>query len=247
MKNQAKSLNNKTVAAALVAAFGAQHLTVSGFKSGLKKHPAAAPIKSNNKPAASAMESVVSTASDKTTAAKGKPENYSDEVTKQLLADYEASEKDDSIIKELASKFGKTTRSIVAKLSREGVYKKKTYVTKQGGAPVSKEQHVKAIAAFMGIDADKLESLEKANKGVLVLVESAVKDNAAAYEANNLESVDGKAKLELVTDLYGLTGADDGALKSLMLASKEALQILVAAFAGSADDFAEQGDAAEQQ
>jgi hypothetical protein len=243
MKNAQKTLNNKTIAAALVAAFGAQHLTVSGFKSGLKKYPAAAPA-NKGKPAASAMENVVATAGDKTTAAKGKPENYSAEVTAKLLADYEASDKSDGAIKTLADALGKTTRSIVAKLSREGVYKKKVYTTKQGGVPVSKEQHVQAIAAFIGVGPDKLESLEKANKGVLVIIEGAVKDGAATYEANNMDNAEGKAKQELLTDLYGLTGAEDGSLKSLLLASKEALQVLVAAFADSGEAFAEQ---AEQQ
>lgn len=237
MKNAQKTLNNKTMAAALVSACGAKFLTISGFKSGLQKAAAVPDTKGPKKAAASAMGSIVETAGDKTTAAKGKPENYSAEVTAQLLVEYEASDKSDNVIKTMAEKFGKTTRSIVAKLSREGVYKKKVYTTKTGGTPVSKEQHVQAIAAFIGVSPDKLDSLEKANKGVLVTIENAVKDGAASYEANMAETSDGKAKLELLTDLYGLTDAEEGSLKSLMLASKEALQILVAAFAGSGEEF----------
>lgn len=251
MKNAKQTqVFNKSFAGAMVSACAQKFLTVTGFKSGLRKgdnqqRTADGKIDMQNpapkrSAAPSAMGNIVSTASDKTTTAKGKPENYSEEVTKELLADYEASGKDDAIVKALAEKFGKTTRSIVAKLSREGVYKKKTYTTKTGGVPVSKEQHVQAIAAFIGVDADKLDSLEKANKGVLVIIEGAVKDGAATYEANNIDSPEGKAKQELLTDLYGLTGAEEGTLKSLLLASKEALQVLVASFAGSGEEFSEQ-------
>ncbi len=169
---------NKSFAGAMVAAAAAKCLTVSGFKSGLPKGKVDL-TKRPVKAAASAMESVVESAK---TVAKGKAENYSAEVTAQLLADYAASAKDDAAVKSLAEKFGKAARSIVAKLSREGVYVKKEYKTKAGGIPVSKEQHVKAIAAFMGVDADKLESLEKANKGVLQLIESALKDSAQEFD-----------------------------------------------------------------
>lgn len=232
---------NKSVAGAMVAACASQCLTVSGFKSGcpkgeykvdlVKRQPkqAAAP--------ASAMASVVESAK---VVAKGKPENYSAEVTAQLLADYEASEKNPAAVETLAVKFDKTARSIVAKLSREGVYNKRVYQTKAGETPVSKEQHVKAIAAFVGVDADKLESLEKANKGVLRIIEDAVKDGATTYQNNTEDSAEVKAsKQELLTNLYGWTGAEDGELESLKLAGMPALRILVAAFEGSAPAFDE--------
>ncbi len=232
---------NKSLAGAMVSACAAQCLTVSGFKSGCPKLAAAtADAKRAPKQAAapaSAMASVVESAK---TVAKGKVENYSDEVTVQLLAEYEASEKNDEAVKSLAEKFGKTARSIVAKLSREGVYKKKVYTTKQGGAPVSKEQHVKAIAAFMGVDADKLESLEKANKGVLQMVENAVKDGAHTYQNNTEDSEELKAdKAALLADIYEATGAMPGDLDSLKLAKKEALHIIAVALCGS-DEFTEQ-------
>lgn len=239
MKNAKQTqVFNKSFAGAMVAAAAAQCLTVTGFKSGLPKANRVDLTKTPTKAAATpanAMESVVVNA---TTVAKGKPENYSAEVTAELLADYAASDKSETAVKVLAEKFGKAARSIVAKLSREGVYIKKTYTTKQGGVPVSKEQHVKAIAAFIGCDADKLESLEKANKGVLQIVENAVKDGATTYQNNTEDSPELAAtKDALIASLYTVTGAADGDLKSLKLASKDALQILVTAMAGSTAEF----------
>ena len=47
------------------------------------------------------------------------------------------------------------------------------------------------------------------------------------------------SKQELLTNLYGWTGAEDGELESLKLAGMPALRILVAAFEGSAPAFDE--------
>lgn len=131
----------------------------------------------------SVMGSIVNEA---TTVAKGKVENYSADVTVSLLAAYAGG----STVEQLAEKFAKTTRSIVAKLSREKVYVKKAYVTKAGSAPVSKEQYVANIAAFLNIGSDKLESLEKANKGVLQILENALKPSADEFDSVSETVVD---------------------------------------------------------
>lgn len=125
---------------------------------------------------ANVMDSIVNEAA---VVAKGKVENYSTEVTVNLLAAYASGK----TVEQLAEAFGKTTRSIVAKLSREKVYVKKTYVTKAGTLPVSKEQHVATIAALLGLDAGKLDSLEKANKGVLQILENALKPSANEFDS----------------------------------------------------------------
>jgi hypothetical protein len=115
------------------------------------------------------MGSIVDNA---TVAAKGKEANYSADVTEKLLAAWAVTDKSKVAVETLAVTFGKTARSIVAKLSREKVYVKAAYVSKAGTVPVSKEAHVATIAAFMGVEVSKLESLEKANKTVLMLIES---------------------------------------------------------------------------
>ncbi len=61
-------------------------------------------------------------------------------------------------------------RSVIAKLSSLGVYKKKTYTNKRGDVPVKKEEYIDRIAHLLEVNSDILESLEKVNKAVLALI-----------------------------------------------------------------------------
>ena len=63
-------------------------------------------------------------------------------------------------------------RSIIAKLSSVGVYKKKEYVTKRGEIPIKKEEYIERISVLLDVNQEMLESLEKVNKNVLALLES---------------------------------------------------------------------------
>jgi len=89
--------------------------------------------------------------------------NYTAEVTAKLKADYEAG----ATVEALAAAFGKTSRSIIAKLSREGIYKAKEYTTKTGEKPVKKDTVADAIGAVLGLSDGEIESLAKANKSAL--------------------------------------------------------------------------------
>lgn len=89
--------------------------------------------------------------------------NYTQEQTQNLIADYQAG----IAIEQLAMQFGKSVRSIVAKLSREGVYQKKTYKTKTGEPVVKKDAHADAIGAILRLPENDIESLTKANKSAL--------------------------------------------------------------------------------
>lgn len=89
--------------------------------------------------------------------------NYTPEQTAKLVADYTAGVS----VESLAQALGKSVRSIVAKLSREGVYKKKEYKTKTGEAVVKKDAHADAIGAILGLPENDVESLTKANKAAL--------------------------------------------------------------------------------
>jgi len=64
----------------------------------------------------------------------------------------------------LARQFGKTTRSIIAKLSREGVYVAQPRTTKTGEPIVSKNEIVNDIASLLQVEVDDIASLEKATK-----------------------------------------------------------------------------------
>ena len=90
--------------------------------------------------------------------------NYTTEQTATVKALYA----NGTTVEAIAATVGKSVRSIVAKLSREGVYTKKVYTTKTGGTVVaSKEKIVAQIANVIGVDADSLAGLEKANKTTL--------------------------------------------------------------------------------
>jgi hypothetical protein len=89
--------------------------------------------------------------------------NYTPEQTAMLVADYAAG----ISVEQLAMQLGKSVRSIVAKLSREGVYQKKEYKTKTGEAVVKKDSVADAIGAILRLPENDIESLTKANKSAL--------------------------------------------------------------------------------
>lgn len=65
-------------------------------------------------------------------------------------------------------------RSVISKLTALGVYQRKTYKTKRGEDPVRKSQYIEKIAQILKKDVDILESLEKVNKSVLILILDAI-------------------------------------------------------------------------
>jgi len=89
--------------------------------------------------------------------------NYTPEQTAQMVSDYTAG----VTVEKIAESLGKTVRSVVAKLSREGVYKKKEYVSKTGEKPVKKDAHADAIGAILKLSEGEIDSLTKANKSAL--------------------------------------------------------------------------------
>jgi len=72
--------------------------------------------------------------------------NYTEEMVASMTEAYQANPSRDTV-DSLAQQFGKTTRSIIAKLSREGVYVAQPRTTKTGEPVVSKSQFVVAIEA----------------------------------------------------------------------------------------------------
>ena len=84
-------------------------------------------------------------------------------VTLKMVADYQSG----VTVEQIAQTLGKSVRSIVAKLSREGVYEKKVYKTKTGEPVVKKDAHADAIGAILRLPENDIESLTKANKSAL--------------------------------------------------------------------------------
>ena len=106
-------------------------------------------------------------------AEKVKVVNYTPEQTARLIADYTANPSKDTVAA-LATAFGKTTKSVVAKLVREGVYKKAEKVAKDGTPVVHKNELVQKIADEIGVTSDKLDGLESAPKNALKLILAAL-------------------------------------------------------------------------
>jgi transposase-like protein len=89
--------------------------------------------------------------------------NYTPEQTAQIVADYQAG----VTVEAIALALGKSARSIVAKLSREKVYKKKEYVTKSGETVIKKDEVSDYIGQALGLNEADVTSLTKANKTAL--------------------------------------------------------------------------------
>jgi effector-binding domain-containing protein len=89
--------------------------------------------------------------------------NYTQEQTAKLVADYISG----TSVETLAESFGKSVRSIVAKLSREGVYQKKVYTTKTGEPVQKKDMTADAIGRILNLSEADTDSLTKANKRAL--------------------------------------------------------------------------------
>lgn len=96
--------------------------------------------------------------------------NYTAEQTAKLVSDYKAG----VCVEAIAQELNKSVRSIVAKLSREGVYQRKEYKTKTGEIVVKKDQHADAIGAILGLPENDVESLTKANKSALKAIFTAL-------------------------------------------------------------------------
>lgn len=98
---------------------------------------------------------------------------YDKETTEALVSDYQ----NGSTVDQLSEKYDAPVKSIIAKLSHLGVYKKKVYLNKRGETPVKKEEYIERIAQLLNVNLELIESLEKANKNVLVLLEKALSDS----------------------------------------------------------------------
>lgn len=92
--------------------------------------------------------------------------NYSDADVEKMVMAY-AKQPNRETVDKLAEDLDKSVKSIIGKLSREGVYQKQVYKTKTGEVPVTKEQLILGLADLFEVDSSKLMGLEKAPKQVI--------------------------------------------------------------------------------
>jgi transposase-like protein len=99
-----------------------------------------------------------------------KTQNYTAEQTLAMVAQYAAG----GSVEAIALQMGKSVRSVVAKLSREGVYVAKSYVSKTGERPQKKDLVADQIAQLVELTESETESLTKANKTALAKILAAL-------------------------------------------------------------------------
>lgn len=92
--------------------------------------------------------------------------NYNEEQTQYIVKEY-VSDPTKATVERLAYELEKSPKSIIGKLSREGVYRRSVYKTKTGESPVTKEQLVRDIEDALGLENEELAGLEKSPKNIL--------------------------------------------------------------------------------
>ena len=88
--------------------------------------------------------------------------NYSEKDVSMMIEAYQANPTRETV-DTLAEKLGKNTRSVIAKLSREGVYKAQPRVTKAGEPVVLKGEFVARIEKALGFSIPSISKATKAD------------------------------------------------------------------------------------
>ena len=89
--------------------------------------------------------------------------NYTEEQVQYMVDQYTAKPNRDTVDL-LADELNKSIKSIIGKLSREGVYQKAIYRTKTGELPMTKGEIIVKVAYLLNADYSKLAGLEKSPK-----------------------------------------------------------------------------------
>jgi len=98
--------------------------------------------------------------------------NYTDTETEYMIMQYIKNPTVETV-EELAEELKKSKKSIIGKLSREGVYLRAIYKSKSGQEPITKVEMVSNIADNLGIEVEDLSGLEKSPKAALKALELA--------------------------------------------------------------------------
>ena len=97
--------------------------------------------------------------------------NYTQDQTEYMVEQYQ--KKPSRItVDRLAKELDKSPKSIIGKLSREGVYRRSVYKTKTGETPVTKMELVEELAYAFDLNPAVLAGLEKAPKNVLKVLKT---------------------------------------------------------------------------
>ena len=98
---------------------------------------------------------------------------YTKEITESMLEEYARNPSKETVVA-LAERLGKSEKSVIGKLSKEGVYRKAVYLSKTGEFPITKADLVADIALMLGVEKEDLVGLDKTPKQVLKLLEEKI-------------------------------------------------------------------------
>lgn len=115
--------------------------------------------------------------------------NYSKEETKWMIAEYQKEPNRDTVDR-LSSTLNKSMKSVIGKLSREGVYRRENYITKTGEKPITKLEMITELADHLNLKIEKLEGLEKTPKPALKYLLAEI-ERVAALRSTEKGSFDG--------------------------------------------------------
>ena len=101
--------------------------------------------------------------------------NYTEEQVELMKEQYTRNPSRETV-ENLAETLDKSIKSIIGKLSREGVYKKTVYKTKTGEDPETKKEIVESIADTLDIDYEPVAGLEKSPKAALKVLRSGINE-----------------------------------------------------------------------
>jgi hypothetical protein len=100
--------------------------------------------------------------------------NYTEKDVELIVSAYKENPSRETV-EVLAEQLNKSIKSIIGKLSREGVYQKAIYRTKTGELPVTKAQLIEELAELFEISSERLMGLEKAPKQDLKMLLNGVR------------------------------------------------------------------------
>tara|TARA_Y100000385_G_C12878948_1_gene544949 strand:+ start:354 stop:671 length:318 start_codon:yes stop_codon:yes gene_type:complete len=89
--------------------------------------------------------------------------NYTQDQVERMVNLYRINPTRETV-ENLADEMNKSIKSIIGKLSREGVYEKTVYKTKTGEDPVTKKELVEELSELIGIEYSMISGLEKSPK-----------------------------------------------------------------------------------
>jgi len=89
--------------------------------------------------------------------------NYTQDQVERMVNLYRINPSRETV-ENLAEEMNKSIKSIIGKLSREGVYEKTVYKTKTGEDPVTKKELVEKLSELVGIEYSMISGLEKSPK-----------------------------------------------------------------------------------